>query len=156
MLGSVVDEPVSFVNAPQLAEARGVDIRETTSSSATDFVNLVSLRGIAGDRPIHVSGTLFGKHARPRIVGILDHSVDIPPSSHMLVVRNDDTPGMIGRVGTILGDADVNIADMDVGTNAEGASALMVITASSEVPPDVVERVRSVDGVLDAKGIELD
>jgi len=98
---------------------------------------------------------LFGKRARPRIVGILEHSVDIPPSSHMLVVRNDDTPGMIGKVGTILGDADVNIADMAVGTNAEGASALMVITASSEVPSEAAERVRALDGVLDAKAIEL-
>jgi D-3-phosphoglycerate dehydrogenase len=156
VLGGVVDEPVSFVNAPQLAEARGLAVRETTSSSSTDFVNLVSLRGTAGDRPVHVSGTLFGKHAGPRIVGILEHNVDIPPSSHMLVVRNDDTPGMIGRVGMILGDADVNIADMDVGTNAEGASALMVITTSSEVPDEVVERVRAIDGVLDAKAIELD
>jgi D-3-phosphoglycerate dehydrogenase len=155
VLGGVVDEPVSFVNAPQLAEARGLDVRETTSSSASDFVNLLTLRGVAGDRPVHVAGTLFGKRARPRIVGILEHSVDIPPSSHMLVVRNDDTPGMIGKVGTILGDADVNIADMAVGTNAEGASALMVITASSEVPAEAAERVRAVDGVLDAKAIEL-
>jgi D-3-phosphoglycerate dehydrogenase len=86
----------------------------------------------------------------------MDHSVDVPPSSHMLVVRNDDTPGMIGKVGTILGDAAVNIADMDVGTNAEGESALMVISTSSEVPPEAVERVRATDGVLDANAIELD
>lgn len=155
VLGGVVDEPVSFVNAPQLAEARGLDVRETTSSSTSDFVNLVTLRGVVGDRAMHVAGTLLGKQARPRIVGILEHSVDVPPSSHMLVVRNDDTPGMIGKVGTILGDAAVNIADMDVGTNAEGEAALMVITTSSEVSPETVERVRALDGVLDANAIEL-
>ena len=68
-------------------------MRETTSSSAIDFVNLVSLRGRIGDRGVHVAGTLFGKRAVPRIVGIHEHSVDVPPSSHMLVVRNSDTPG---------------------------------------------------------------
>ena len=94
-----------------LAEARGLSVRESTSSSAVDFVNLVSLRGTIGERGVHVSGTLFGKRATPRIVGIHEHNVDLPPSSHMLVVRNSDTPGMIGTVGTILGRAGVNIAD---------------------------------------------
>ena len=70
-------------------------------------------------RRTHVAGTLYGKQDAPRIVGIDDHIVDLPPSSHMLVVRNDDTPGMIGTVGTILGDAGINIDDMDVGHEPE-------------------------------------
>jgi D-3-phosphoglycerate dehydrogenase len=164
VLGAVVDEPVSFVNAPQLAEARGLSVRETTSSSALDYVNLVSIRGRAahatggGDagRPVHVAGTLFGKQAKPRIVGIDEHTVDLPPASHMLVVRNSDTPGMIGKVATILGDAGVNIADMDVGTNKAGEAALMAISTYAPVPDDAVTRIRAVDGVLDAKAIELD
>ena len=155
-LGPVVDEPVSFVNAPQLAEARGLSVRETTSSAAIDFVNLVSLRGLIGDRSVHVAGTLFGKSAAPRIVGIHEHSVDVPPSSHMLVVRNSDTPGMIGKVGTILGEAGVNIADMDVGTNAAGEAALMALSTYGPVPAEVVETLRAVPGILDAKAIELD
>jgi len=155
-LGAVVDEPVSFVNAPQLAEARGLAVRETLSTATPDFVNLVNLRGRVGDRSIDVAGTLLGRHARPRIVGINGHSVDVPPSSHMLVVRNADTPGMIGRVGTLLGEADVNIADMDVGTNAEGEAALMVLSTYSPVPDSVVERLRAVEGILEAQAIELD
>jgi len=155
-LSAVVDEPVSFVNAPQLAEARGLIVRETTSSTTADFVNLVSLRGRAGDREIDVAGTLLGKRGRPRIVRIDGHSVDVPPSSHMLVVRNEDTPGMIGRVGTILGDADVNIADMDVGTNDEGEAALMVLSAYSPIPDAVVDGLLAVDGIIDARAIELD
>jgi D-3-phosphoglycerate dehydrogenase / 2-oxoglutarate reductase len=155
-LSVVVDEPVSFVNAPQLAETRGLSVRETTSSSALDFVNLISLRGMIGDRAVHVAGTLFGKRAVPRIVGIHEHSVDLPPSSHMLVVRNSDTPGMIGTVGTILGEAGVNIADMDVGTNASGEAALMALSTYGPVPPAVVEALRRVEGILDAKAIELD
>jgi D-3-phosphoglycerate dehydrogenase len=155
-LSAVVDEPVSFVNAPQLAEARGISVRESTSSAALDYVNLVTVRGRTGDRDIHVAGTLFGKRARPRLVGIYEHDVDLPPASHMLVVRNTDTPGMIGTVGSILGAAGVNIADMDVGVNAEGEAALMALSTYSAVPAEVVEQLRAVNGVLDANAIELD
>jgi D-3-phosphoglycerate dehydrogenase len=119
-------------------------------------VNLVTLRGTIGDREVHVAGTLFGKRAVPRIVGINDHSVDMPPSSHMLVVRNSDTPGMIGRVAMTLGDAGINIADMDVGTNASGEAALMVLSTDAPVPAEVVERLRAIDGVFDALAIDLD
>jgi len=155
-LSATVDEPVSFVNAPQLAEARGLAVRESLSSAALDYVNLVTLRGTIGDRAVHVAGTLFGKRAAPRIVGIDDHSVDVPPSSHMLVVRNSDTPGMIGKVTTTLGDADINIADMDVGTNAAGEAALMVLSTYSAVPPEIVDRLRAIPGVFDARAIDLD
>ena len=119
-------------------------------------MNLVELRGRGGGRETHVAGTLYGKQAAPRIVGIDDHIVDVPPSSHMLVVRNNDTPGMIGRVGTILGEAGVNIADMDVGKNPEGEAALMVLSTYSPVPDEVVARLRAVDGILEAQPIELD
>jgi D-3-phosphoglycerate dehydrogenase len=156
VLQRVVDEPVSFVNAPQLAQSRGVTVRETTSSSALDYVNLVTLRGERQEGPVHVAGTLFGKRAAPRIVGIDGHSVDVPPSQHMLVVRNADEPGMIGTVGSILGAAGVNIADMDVGTNAEGAPALMAISTDAPVPRDVVNRLRAEPGILDARALELD
>ncbi len=152
----VVEEPVSFVNAPQLAEERGLALRETKSSSARDFVNLISLRGRIGGRDAHVAGTLAGRSETPRIVGIDDHAVDVPPARYMLVVRNDDRPGMIGRVGTTLGDAGVNIADMALGRGPTGDHALMVLSTDSPVPPDVVERLRAQDGILDAKAIELD
>ena len=156
VLGAVVDQPVSFVNAPQLAAQRGLAVRETTSSSALDYVNLVSLRASVAGRPVHVAGTLFGKQEKPRIVGINEHTVDLPPASHMLVVRNSDTPGMIGTVASFLGDAGINIADMDVGTNIAGEAALMAVSTYSPVPEAVVERIRAVPGVLEAKAIELD
>ena len=152
----VVAEPVSFVNAPQLAEERGLALRETKSSSARDFVNLISLRGRIGERDIHVEGTLAGRSETPRIVGIDDHAVDVPPARYMLVVRNDDRPGMIGRVGITLGDAGVNIADMALGRGQTGEHALMVLSTDSPVAPEVVERLRAQDGILDAKSIELD
>jgi D-3-phosphoglycerate dehydrogenase len=155
-LSVVVDEPVSFVNAPQLAESRGLVVRESMSSSALDYVNLVSLRGRAGDRDIHVAGTLFGKRAALRIVAILEHTVDVRPSGPILVVHNADKPGMIGRVCTTLGDANVNIADMHLGKNASGEAALMVLSTDTPVPLAVVEQIRAIDGVIDAKSIDLD
>ena len=122
MLGPVVDEPVTFVNAPQLAEERGLVVRETklvVGARLREPRRAARAASAVGRRTS--PGTLYGKQDAPRIVGIDDHIVDLPPSSHMLVVRNDDVPGMIGTVGTILGDAGVNIDDMDVGQDRRRA-----------------------------------
>jgi D-3-phosphoglycerate dehydrogenase / 2-oxoglutarate reductase len=149
-------EPVSFVNAPQLAEERGLVVRETKTSSSREYVNLISLRGQIGDRVVQVAGTLSGQSEQPRIVGIDDHIVDLPPSRHMLVVRNDDRPGMIGAVGVTLGHAGVNIADMALGRGPTGEHALMVLATDSAVTSEVVDDLRAQPGILDAKAIELD
>ncbi|MCB0964798.1 MAG: ACT domain-containing protein, partial [Acidimicrobiales bacterium] len=88
-----------------------------------------------------------GLKAEARVVQIDGHSIDVPPAANLMVVRNDDRPGVIGRVGTILGDAGVNIADMDVGRSARGESALMVIATTEPVPAEVVEALRTCDGI---------
>jgi D-3-phosphoglycerate dehydrogenase len=144
MFGRVSDEPVSYVNAPQMAAERGVEVRDTSTTTTRDFVNLISVSG--GDHSI--AGTLTGLKAEPRIVMVDDHPVDVPPASNLLVVRNDDRPGVIGRVGTVLGDAGINIADMDVGRSTEGASALMVVATDVLVPTAVQEQLRSAEGVV--------
>jgi D-3-phosphoglycerate dehydrogenase len=149
MLGWATDEPVSYVNAPALAAEKGTEVRETTSSMTHDYVNLVTLRG--GGHVI--SGTLTGLRARPRIVEVDAHAVDLPPAANMLVVRNDDRPGVIGRVGTILGDAGVNINDMDVGRSAEGEGALMAIASSEPVPPAALDQLRTAQGIISAQVI---
>ncbi len=155
VLMPVVDEPVTFVNAPQMAEERGIDVREVKTAGARDYVNLISVRGDTAGRATHVAGTLYGKHDAPRIVGLDDHFVDLPPSSHMLVVHNADVPGMIGAVGSILGGSGVNINDMGVGRSPTGAAALMAISTSEAVPAAVVDTIRAREGVIDAKAIEL-
>jgi D-3-phosphoglycerate dehydrogenase len=156
VLAGAIDEPVSFVNAPQLAEERGLVYRESKSTSARDYVNLVSLRGRVGGQGVHVEGTLVGQRGEPRIVGIDDHVIDVPPARHLLVVHNEDVPGMIGKVGTTLGDAGVNIDDMRVGKSPEGQAALMVLTTSVAVPDVVIDTLRAQQGILDARAIELD
>jgi len=155
VLAPAVDEPVTFVNAPQLATERGLVVRETTSSSARDYVNLVTLRGDVDGRAVHVAGTL-GSRDQPRLVAIDDHDVDLPPSRFMLVVHNDDRPGMIGRVGTLVGDAGVNISDMDVGRGPTGAHALMVLSTDTLVAPEVIARLDAEPGILLAQAITLD
>lgn len=149
MLARATDEPVSYVNAPSLAAEKGTEVRETTSSVSHDYVNLVTLRG-AGHS---ISGTLTGLRGLSRIVEVDEHAVDLPPADNLLVVRNDDRPGVIGRVGTILGDAGVNINDMDVGRSAEGEGALMAIASSGPVPSEVLDALRQADGITSAQVI---
>ncbi len=141
--GSVSDEQVTYVNAPQLAKAAGVEIRETSSSSSADYVNLVTLRADGHS----LAGTLAGRRHEPRVVMIDDHNAEVPVADHLLVVRNDDRPGVIGVVGTILGEAGVNIADMDVGRTVDPGSAMMIINPTEPVPDDVLAELRAAPGI---------
>ncbi len=95
VLGAAGAGPVSYVNAPQLAEARGLDVQESRTAAAHDYVNLITLSGDGHS----LAGSLFGLRDEARLVMVDDHTVDIPPARHMVVVRNDDRPGMIGLVG---------------------------------------------------------
>jgi len=144
------EEPVSYVNAPQLAAERGLEVRETSSVTAHDFVNLITVR--SGDHA--VAGTLAGPRAEPRLVMMDDHTVEVPPAPHMLVVRNDDRPGMIGVVGTILGDADVSISSMAVGPSATGDTALMVLSTLGKVPAESLAQLQSSLGIVDVHSVE--
>jgi D-3-phosphoglycerate dehydrogenase / 2-oxoglutarate reductase len=149
VFGKVSEEPVSYVNAPRLADERGVEVRESSSSTSRDYVNLVTIRG--GDHAI--GGTLVGLRGEARIVMVDDHSVDVPPADHMLVVRNEDVPGMIASVTGVLGDAGVNIDDMHLGRSEEGRAALMILATDVAVPDDVQGAIRALPGVLSVVGL---
>ncbi|MDQ6698144.1 MAG: phosphoglycerate dehydrogenase [Actinomycetota bacterium] len=148
----VSEDPVSYVNAPQFAAERGVEVRDTTTATARDYVNLITLRGApsgSGGQPGHaIAGTLTGLKGEPRIVMLDDHNIDVPPARNMLVVRNDDRPGVIGRVGMILGDGGINIANMAVGQAADGASALMVVSTTEPIGDDLRHALAGADGIL--------
>lgn len=143
-IGVTSGEPVSYVNAPQVAEDHGIEVRPTATTTARDYVNLITLR--SGDHS--VAGTLVGLRGVPTLVMIDDHAVDVPPAEHLLVVRNEDRPGMIGTVGSVLGRASVNIDDMAVGSNEHGAKALMAIATDRLVPAEVAAELRAVDGIV--------
>ncbi|HWF21626.1 MAG TPA: phosphoglycerate dehydrogenase [Acidimicrobiales bacterium] len=144
------EEPVSYVNAPQLAAERGLVIRETSTVTAQDYVNLITLR--SSDHS--VAGTLTGTRNEPRLVMVDDHTVEVPPAPNMLVVRNDDRAGMIGVVGTIIGEADVSISSMAVGPSATGHTALMVLTTDRLAPDDVLSRLRAAPGISDVHTVQ--
>jgi D-3-phosphoglycerate dehydrogenase / 2-oxoglutarate reductase len=143
------DEPVSYVNAPQLAEERGLEYRESKTSTAHDYVNLVTLRG--ADHAL--AGTLFGLRGEPRIVMVDDHDIELPVSRHMLAVRNDDRVGMIALVTTALAEASINIADLKVGRSPTGGTALMVLSVDKQVPADLVSRLAETPGILDVHAV---
>jgi D-3-phosphoglycerate dehydrogenase len=152
LLGAVAPDPVSYVNAPQVAASLGLTVEETRTSEANDYVNLITLRGDGHS----LAGTLFGLRDEARLVLVDDHTVDIPPARHMLVVRNDDRPGMIGLVGATLGRVGVNVSDMDVGRSPSGAAALMVLSTDQRVPDDVVTELRDAPGILSVARVSQD
>jgi D-3-phosphoglycerate dehydrogenase len=139
------EEPVSYVNAPQLAAERGLEVREASISATREYVNLVTLRSSEHS----LAGTLSGPRSEPRLVLVDDHVVEVPPAKHMLVVRNDDRPGMIGVVGTALGEADVSISSMAVGPSRTGPTALMVLSTDRHVPDDTFTLLQASEGILD-------
>ncbi len=147
----ISDDPVSYVNAPQMARAAGVSMREVNSTSTDEYVNLITLRC---ENHHSISGTLTGRRGDQRIVEIDGHDFDVPPAAHMLVITNDDRPGVIGTVGTLLGDAGVNIADMDVGRVADAEQAVMLIATTTEVAPQVLDALRTAPGILSVDALD--
>nr|MDA8341686.1 phosphoglycerate dehydrogenase [Actinomycetota bacterium] len=148
LFAATTEDPVSYVNAPALAESRGLSVQEISASVSPQYKSLVTLR--SGTHM--VAGTLAGARTEPRVVLVDDHAVEVPPADHMLVVHNDDRPGMIGVVGTALGDAGISISSMAVGPSEEGHTALMVLSTSEAPPAELVDRLRRSDGIL---GIHL-
>lgn len=156
VLSGVVHEPVSFVNAPIIARERGIAISEMRSSVSSDYVNLVSVRAETDDGQVSVAGTLVGKRNAERVLQVNDYDIEMAPAHFMLFFTYVDRPGVIGRVGTILGEAEINIATMDVGRPSRGGTALMGLTLDSAVPPEVIERIRSEIDAGPARFIVLD
>ncbi len=145
MLSVWSTDQVSLVNAPSMARNLNITVESVASTTTThrDYVNLITLR--SGDR--NIAATLTGRRREARIVMIDHHLTDIPPSEHMLVVKNDDRPGAIGRVATALGNAGINIANMDVGSSETVGSALMCIATTTAVPLDVLQQLRTLEGI---------
>jgi D-3-phosphoglycerate dehydrogenase len=144
MFADVVEDNVSYVNAPLLAAERGLEVRLVTDPDSPDHRNLVTLRGTRADgSQVSVSGTLVGIQQRQRLVEVDGYDVEIEPTDHLLFVRYEDRPGMVGTVGRLLGDASVNIAGMQVSRDRQGGRALVVMAVDSAVPSGVAEEVRA-------------
>jgi D-3-phosphoglycerate dehydrogenase len=148
------DRPVNYVNAPSIARERGIEVREERSQSARDYTNLLRVEIRLGDEQTRVAGTLIGSDNRQWLVNALGFELDLELAPLLVLFRYDDVPGVIGRVGTVFGEAGVNIANMTVSRTRRGEKALMVLTVDSMPPAELVERIRA-EGFDDARVIEL-
>lgn len=154
ILKTHVPQGLTIVNACSVAKERGIQVVESTSSSPIAFANLVALRLKTSESEVSVAGTVFGRN-HPRLVDVDGVEVDVIPQGHMLLVKNEDTPGIIGHVGTLLGDRAINIARMNVGRKPGSGRAVMLIEVDGEVPGDVLGEVLAISGVRDARSIYL-
>jgi D-3-phosphoglycerate dehydrogenase len=145
---------VNAVNAPHVADERGIDVSETTRHRSEDFQSLVTVSVTGGDQTIAVSGTLFAGDD-PRIVRIDGYRVDAVPGGKMVVARNTDEPGVIGLLGSVMGEAGINIAGLYNARETIGGEALTVYNVDSEVPPEVRDELLSDDRIIDITYLEL-
>jgi D-3-phosphoglycerate dehydrogenase len=174
LLESVSEAHVNLVNAPVLAREWGLELAESRTTSHEQYANLVTLRvapdgveGIDGaetpaSEPYELSATLAW--GAERVVRVDQYATDFEPSGHILFCHNLDQPGMVGKVGTVLGAAGVNIGRMDVGPvalpgggkrRANGGEALMILSLDDRVPDDTLERIRLTDGIAGVESVTL-
>jgi len=144
-----VTENVSYVNAPLLAEQRGIGSSLTTAEESKDYRNVTTLRGLLADgTSVEVSGTLSGTKMVEKIVGLNGYDIEVPLAAHHVVMLYTDRPGIVASYGREFGDAGINIAGMQIARRSAGGQALSIVTVDSPVPDDVLARV--------AKAIDAD
>jgi D-3-phosphoglycerate dehydrogenase len=149
-----VGENVNFVNAPVVAQQRGLRVIESKAATPEDFVSLVTVRvkGRGGERL--VAGALFGR-TQPRIVRVDDYLLEAVPAGAAVLIENDDRPGVVGRVGTTLGEAQVNISRMQLGLHPEGRRALQLLNVDPAPSDEVTEALRNIPGVQRVQVLDL-
>jgi D-3-phosphoglycerate dehydrogenase len=155
ILSGHTEEQVNLVNAPQMAEERGIDLVETKDSSAEDFTELVTVRVASGDTEVEVAGTSVGPRNEPYLVSVWGEGFYLPFAEHIAVFRYADQPGMIGRVGTLFGEEGVNIVSAAVGAEAGGGNAVMALTTDAPVREETIERILGLDGFSAGRSVDL-
>jgi D-3-phosphoglycerate dehydrogenase len=145
-----VDQAVNYVNAPVIAAERGIEVVEERFRASRDYINTVEVR--ADD--LAVSGTTIGPEPRLFLAGVFGFAIDIELAPNLVFLRYTDMPGVIGRVGTVFGEAGVNIANMAVSRTHEAGKALMAFAIDAPAPPEVVERIHA-EGFDDAQFVSL-
>jgi D-3-phosphoglycerate dehydrogenase len=155
MLAPVVSEPVTFVNAPLIAADRGMEVTEVKTRRSRDWVNLLTVSGRGPRGDVSVSGTTVGPRDAERLVAVSGLAVDMPPAEHMAFFFYADRPGIIGKVGTLLGEAGINIAGMQVGRREAGGEALMSLTVDSTIPAHVLDEIVDAIAAFDGKFVHF-
>jgi D-3-phosphoglycerate dehydrogenase len=153
MIETSTTQRVNLVNAAALAKTRGITVVERKTPDAGSYAAQITLSGTAGRRTTTVAGTVAGGELR--LARLDDYRLDLEPTDVMLITHHRDRPGMIGRIGQTLGEADVNISAMHVGRSAPRADALMILALDEDVSPEVAEAIRTHDSVIDLWTIRL-
>ena len=147
-------ESVNFVNAEQVAQTRGIAISSTTHPTPRDYANLITFRASSADEEMCVSGTVFHEKNQ-RIVSINSFRVEFNPEGHLLYIINRDVPGVVGKVGTLLGDREINIAEYNLARSDGGGSAMAIITIDSPLDADTLAFLRSYREMIEVKQVRL-
>jgi D-3-phosphoglycerate dehydrogenase len=153
-LTPMMDVIVSHVNAPVIAKERGIKVIESKSSEAKDFTSLITIKVKTEEGENQVSGTIFGKE-EPRIVRINGVTIDIVPEGYMLVSENNDKPGFIGSMCSILGENGVNIGRLHLGRESIGGRAIVFTNVDSPVPKEVIEQIANLSDIISVAQVEF-
>ncbi|MGW4422109.1 phosphoglycerate dehydrogenase [Streptosporangium sp. NPDC004631] len=152
----VVEDSVTYVNAPLLAKDRGVIVELLTSSDSPDWRNVVTVRGVLADgRTVSVSGTLSGPRQITKIVEVNGFQMEIEPTDHLSFFTYTDRPGIVGVVGRILGDHGINIASMQVARDVKGGKALIALTVDTAIPSEVIDQIGAEIGADSGRSVDL-
>ncbi len=154
LLSHILQESVNYVNAPIIAQERGITVSETKVSETEQFANLISVEVETNKEKCFVAGTLFTK-SNPRIVMINEFYIDAIPEGHIIITHNVDRTGIVGQIGTILGDNNINIAAMNFGRTKPGGESIIVLNIDSEVSEEILDKIRNSKNILEAKLIKL-
>jgi D-3-phosphoglycerate dehydrogenase / 2-oxoglutarate reductase len=149
----MVDQDVNMVNASLVAEQMGIVVEENKTTSADAFSNVITLVIEAQGQKRTISGALF--EGAPRIVRLRDYSIDFAPEEHMMLLNYVDRPGMIGKIGTILGKHNINIASMNLGRREKKGEAMVILSLDSAVPADVVEEIKTATEATFIKALHM-
>ena len=153
-LSPFLQESINYVNAPGMAKCRGIKVKEVKFKETDNFANLIKVRVTTDKDYCCVKGTLFGKEGR--IVMINDYRVDFVPQGWLMIGPHIDRPGIIGKVGTILGTQGINIASMQVGRSEKAGNQMMVLSVESVIPASVLEQLKAIDGIIGATMVNFE
>lgn len=153
-LATILEETVNFVNAPVIARERGIGVQEMKSADAGDYQSTIGLRIKADGKENNLVGTLFSRKD-PRIVKINSYPVEIVPEGNMLFIYNNDRPGVIGNIGSYLGQCNINIARMHFGRETPGGRAISVVSIDTPVTQAQLEEIKKMPNILSVKVVNL-